>query len=250
MNQLSGPRLRITRANRHIADLESTCQSFICENPYRLLAKYDQSTGTTFVRAVLDRRLPMEVSVIIGDALHNLRSSLDHLVTEAVIANGHEPCRENAFPVSKNEAGFKQSVLTKLRGTSREFIDFVTSLKPYQEAGDGVIFPLSQLNNLDKHMAIIPVASVHTLHNVRVRSADGGIDVAIGSVPLSSNGTGEVKLVRIARPVEIHIEADAKTSFALVLHGTTILDGHPIIPTLQRFATRCLEIIDTAVLKK
>ena len=43
---------------------------------------------------------PIEWSIILGEILYNLRSALDHLVWQLVLANGQTPGRHNEFPIA------------------------------------------------------------------------------------------------------------------------------------------------------
>lgn len=47
---------------------------------------------------------PLRLGVIVGDLVHNVRSALDHLVWQLVLANAQQPTRATQFPVcSKRE---------------------------------------------------------------------------------------------------------------------------------------------------
>jgi len=82
---ITGSKLKLARANRHIRDLENLFETFICENPHRI------EVDNNSVSVVFDKAIPSESSTIIGDALHNMRSALDILVSEALRSNGNTP---------------------------------------------------------------------------------------------------------------------------------------------------------------
>jgi len=46
--------------------------------------------------------LPFDALAAAGDIVHNLRSALDHLAFQLVLAGGHTPTTETAFPVGKS----------------------------------------------------------------------------------------------------------------------------------------------------
>ena len=63
--------------------------------------------------------VPVEWSVIIGETLYNMRSALDHLIWQLVLANGHTPGRHNQFPISKDCQHWQQEKDRLLKGVSR-----------------------------------------------------------------------------------------------------------------------------------
>ena len=64
---LFGPRLKIARAKRHIADLEHLIEAFFSDNPYRIGMDNCPDTGGLRVLAEFGRPLPNDAATIIGD---------------------------------------------------------------------------------------------------------------------------------------------------------------------------------------
>ena len=75
---MTGPLLKIERAKKHISDLSSLIDSFNSRDPYRLVSDR-ASTSADDCGMIFNVReeLPEEVPLFIGDAIHNLRASLD-----------------------------------------------------------------------------------------------------------------------------------------------------------------------------
>ena len=70
--------MKLERANDHLNALHDAIKSFIESEPYRTITKFDSQTGEHVVQLKSTPVPPARLSVIVGDALFNLRSSLDH----------------------------------------------------------------------------------------------------------------------------------------------------------------------------
>src|SRR4051794_37203940 len=91
MSQLARVKLKVERAKEHIRNLESAVQAFRDTDPYGFRIEDDLQTGDKIYRIEIRRQTPDAFSLIVGDAVHNLRSALDHLARQLVIANGGVP---------------------------------------------------------------------------------------------------------------------------------------------------------------
>jgi hypothetical protein len=82
MGRIDKIRHKIERANKHIKDLDLVNRSFIDPEPYVVEPHYDPNwgdKGRTIYRVLGLPTIPDDISLITGDAIHNLRSALDHL---------------------------------------------------------------------------------------------------------------------------------------------------------------------------
>ena len=99
--------------------------------------------------------VPIEWSVRIGEILYNLRSALDHLVWQLVLANGQAPGHDNAYPIVDNEAKWPNAT-RKLRGVGQSVKKRIYSLQPFTGGMNlpfdvGMFWTLQCLCNIDKH---------------------------------------------------------------------------------------------------
>ena len=63
-----------------------------------IVAESDPNTGDQVFKFRVRAPIPVDLSLVIGDAVHNLRSALDHLAWQLVLANGQTPTTQTAYP--------------------------------------------------------------------------------------------------------------------------------------------------------
>src|SRR5258708_16555502 len=99
MDRVSRVRLKIKSAEKHIEDLEIAIQRFIGSKPYKIGAKPHPVVAiehtTLFIEEV--KPVPNDIALILGNAIHNLRSALDHLAWQLVEAGGGTPIKKTPF---------------------------------------------------------------------------------------------------------------------------------------------------------
>lgn|GEM_PF-3236227 len=103
-------------------------------------------------------RVPDSVLASLGDCIHNLRSALDHLAYNLVLASGVKPDNQVTFPVCHTETvrnkctgAEEPSLKIDVRDDIREWID---SVQPYKGTTTGKrLAVLHDLDIIDKHRA-------------------------------------------------------------------------------------------------
>jgi hypothetical protein len=91
---------------------------------------------------------------LVGDIVHNLRASLDHLACVLVRAGGGTVQRKTCFLIAESEAAFNKSVDGSLLGATQQARDAVRLLKPYS-GGSARLHQLHLLDIADKHHGIL-----------------------------------------------------------------------------------------------
>ena len=107
-----GIRLKVKRTKKHIGDLDSAMRTFIEGNPYTLAAKphpvAEIQHATLYVSDV--KSVPDDISPIIGDAVHNLRTALDYLMWQLVEAGGGAPDKSVYFPIAETAKQYQSAI--------------------------------------------------------------------------------------------------------------------------------------------
>ena len=161
-------RRKVERGESHLETLHAIIDSFIERHPDVVDTYIDSDTGekVLWLNGTLQDP-PPELSPIIGDALHNFRSALDHLMWEVVGLGGGEPIeRITQFPIFRSVEAFRASGRVKkmLKGVRPEV---QTALDRLQPGGGSDMFSemllayLDHLDIVDKHRHFNLITIVH-----------------------------------------------------------------------------------------
>lgn len=242
---LFGSKLKISRANRHIRDLESLFDSFVNDNPYRLKVNANED-GSFTVTSEFERSLPSETATIIGDTIHNLRSALDHLACDMIRQSGQEPTRYHGFPIYEKKTDFDGGITSKMKGAANKFMDFVKAQRPYRDCGGNAwVHDLSALDNDDKHIVLTPTIGVVKISNARIILPDGGITTL---TDVYVRGNGKINLIHITGIQGTpKLETDDKATLSIQLDKGTSFEGIDVVETLRQFSGGISEILNEAV---
>jgi hypothetical protein len=209
------------------------------------------------VRLRIRMNVPPHFGVMAGDSLHNLRSALNILWKAALTG----AVRREDFPISSDGEAL-ESRLQKLlrRGYAQpDVLQIIRDLKPYR-GGNETLWKLSELNNLDKHQALLVV-----------RGGLRFVRLAIGGVKFDSHGHfvedasvhGEVRSVRpqgykpgrtsisltdgqivLRLPKSLHVRLDRDPIYAVdEAFGDPPVAGEPLVETLYDFCRAVQETI-------
>jgi hypothetical protein len=150
--------VKLDRAKSHISETEISIRAFMDAKPYVVSTKRDPQSRRLVYYLSTVREPPDKLSAIIGDALQNLRSTLDHLAWQLVEANGQRPTRDTTFPIFKDAVSYQGGRTVKVTGMSVAVIQIIDELKPYA-GGNADLSRLHELNKIDKHRLLLTVGS-------------------------------------------------------------------------------------------
>ena len=159
-----GINAKIDRASDQVQTLSSDIEVFCATIRRSIVYEVDRDAGEQkWIFRGATPEVPIEWSIRVGEVLYNLRSALDHLVWQLVLANGEEPTRNNQFPILNEVDEWMNRTENKLNGVSekhRQMIRFLQPFNPFLELPvNGEIRPynaqvlrtLHDLCNIDKH---------------------------------------------------------------------------------------------------
>jgi hypothetical protein len=160
VNALAGVDLKFSRAFELVDQLERGISDYLASKPFELVEKEEPDTGALVVTVHIVRETPIEWSALVGDAIHNARSALDHLAWQLVAVSGGVP-EKSRFPFKESRTKFGDELRSAIPGTSaaiHAIRDQVRALEPWG-GGDEKLWLLHRLDIVDKHRLLIPVAS-------------------------------------------------------------------------------------------
>ena len=265
---LPGPKLKIKRAKQHIAELEAVLIAFNERRPYELIHEIDPKTGENVYRVLIKEVLPCELPTILGDIVHNLRAALDQTVCDLIRANRKQPKRGSGFPISGTRERLKSNAIGKINGVSAKARRFIERLKPYK-GGNTPLWVLHELDALDKHSGIIPVAAAHVAIAARWAlpmmfwGPDGSLRIG-GPGPDGTpmwTGFGVPDGSRLVFPLkdqsEIYrsapsgVNENMEAEIAVAFGESEIIQGEPVLETLHQiaiFVERTIAIVEKRIL--
>jgi len=150
---------KLVRAQEHLQELQTQVRRFYQKNPAKVVRQPDGSPDEFIGKVVSGVTIPGKIPMIIGDFLTNVRSSLDYLVWELVLAAKNNPTDKNMFPICTTPEAFNQQLARhRLDGVPIDAITEIQALQPHhdgQDAGGHVLAMLDQLCNINKHRRVI-----------------------------------------------------------------------------------------------
>jgi hypothetical protein len=152
-------KLKIKWADEHIRNLALLIGGYLQTKFCDFGLKKDGSTGKYKFIIEIIKAPPWQIPLIVGDAIHNLRASLDVLVCDMVRKAGHVPTTWNCLPFRDD----RQKLIDAIHGGLEQAIGnrmalvLVDKVRPFRNGGDQPLCALHDADVNDKHLLITPV---------------------------------------------------------------------------------------------
>jgi hypothetical protein len=156
---------KVDRARKHADDLEMEIRAFWDADPFEVEMVGNPLAGQGFFRVKRMAAVPECIALIAGDAAHNVRSALDHFAWAAVSPG--ERGRQTYFPVWSSSpapppAKWRKQVSQQMNGATAELIEAVQKLEAWETGRDSLLWVIHELDRVDKHRLLLPVAVAFT----------------------------------------------------------------------------------------
>ncbi|CAN5350204.1 hypothetical protein BH10PSE7_BH10PSE7_17930 [soil metagenome] len=255
-----GARLKIDRARKHVADLESAVDKFMAEKPFELLLRQDNMKEEVDVLFKEHRVIPLVLSALIGDAIHNLRSCLDHAIFALVGSKAMKPSKVQ-FPFSEYEKDF-EGILKggELALAGNKVFQAIRDLKPYGD-GNRLLHAVHAMDIQDKHRDFIlagRVVSIVADDLVKIHPAFGRVrgEGILAFTNIEGEKIWGVKTSQLSPRAQRRANAkqhgryyekssDYQPPMAICFGRGERLDGQQILPTLQDMTKVVVEALNT-----
>lgn len=146
---------KLARAEALISELRRRNLNFFKKGDFKSEIVRNPETGRQQLVATKVQAPPVSHSLIVGDILYNLRSSLDHLVHQLIVANtGAQPTyRTYEFPVFVTESQFNKNIDRLLRDVSSDGVERIKQVQPFtfERPKDTSLYNLNEMGLVDKH---------------------------------------------------------------------------------------------------
>jgi hypothetical protein len=234
-------KLKVKRADHHIAELNEILSAFLKTDFYRLSVEKDVGAGLYSLQFRTITGLPENVPVVISEIAQHLRSALDYAMCVLVVQAGGICNRQVQFPICETRKRVEEIIIKnrQIKKLTPAIIDFILDeIKPYKEGNDA-LYGLRTLNNIDKHRHLMPVTYVAALKDVTGKA--GGIHFTTCTFIVDEGR----KLNLIGMPNEFEFEGYGKPAFVVAFDRGQPFEGQAVVPTLVQLLEKVSGIIDT-----
>jgi hypothetical protein len=233
---------KLIRAHEHLQALKETVDS-LGPHPYTIEERNAQTGDRDFRLvgqadiATFRRRIPM-LSVIVGDVIHQVRSSLDHAVWQIA----QPPIeRVTAFPICADESGHRSSFygsskqpgvgLRYLKNVAGPAFEYIEAIQPYNRLGErDELWHLNELWNKDKHRALI-VLDKPTWRDTLVISTRDGRDIYDGEIKDKPKDDPDI-LLRLDATSDSIVDFNPNPPLHVTFGETGSLNGKGVVSIL------------------
>jgi hypothetical protein len=254
---LSGPRAKIRRAKKHIHEFEAARGDLVFANsthPDVILIDDYPEPDKQLYRVGLVPCVDDGVAAIAGDAIHNLRSSLDLLFTELVRERHNTPNPSEYFPTSGTREGYETRCDTQVKGRiSDDAFKLVCAAEAYPGGNGEALWRVHRLDVEDKHLILYALS-------FNLSSLSPGIPKAENFPDWVNQAMGEGMGQIFLRPAnnlfplkegdELFIGPteplkDPKFRFDVAFTQPEIVKGEPVLPTLVQMREAVESTVDS-----
>jgi hypothetical protein len=225
---------KIERANHHISDLTVYINEILCKSLFVLSIEDNPATGRPGVVCRLCD-IKSEIPLILGDAVHNLRSALDILFCDIFRHEELAITKQTMWPFRKT----KEELITALNSRFGQkhlnsgIVDLiVNSIQTYRGGKGDALYRLHDLDIEDKHKILLPTITINEIVGISYLNQNG----SVGNCRFGFGGQ-----MGWAKDVSFRADGDSPvveitnsgTAIINVLFGEGPFVGQPIVPVLH-----------------
>jgi hypothetical protein len=229
-------RLKLDRAKHHIRDLQLVFASFIRDNPDPIRIEHDAAAGMVTAR-IIDPDFPASLPLIIGDAIHNLRTALDHAMWELIRLDGGTQDRWTAFPAHRRRVDY-EAACNGIKTPRNDTRKFLISLACHEHGGGEKIYGLHILDNSDKHAIITPTVGTAMGHEISLFAESAGGEITW----LGAGGPGSRSLTA-ATTSGVKFHHNSKVALDIFFADVEFFPHRAAIPTLMHLTDAVEDVL-------
>jgi hypothetical protein len=213
---LDSARLKVERTWEHLEQFNAESRSFFQTQPYAFTAgpsKGDPEYGAIYVHT--RRQIPEHVSLVFGDAVHTLRSALDHLAYQLAFRLGTGPTRRTQWPIFDDPALFESYGSRHLEGILEPHRSRIVDMQPFKDPnGLRWLSLLHELDIADKHHNIGQLIAAPT--HAEITTPQGVIKVRNPEGPVYVKDGAEIMRFRMPDdPATAEVRMDTKFDYRI-----------------------------------
>jgi len=173
MVEFPGTRAKIERAEQHLRDIKARVGTL--EESYSATIQVNPNFGYKEIKYDLaDDRAGQDFSLIIGDALHNLKGALDYAWIATLQRHApHAIGDKTQFPIHRKSDSLESALKDAKKGLPKDLVSLMLNdIKPH-EAGHPTLWAIKELNILDKHRLLLTVFGYTSIVGLEMENEAG-----------------------------------------------------------------------------
>ena len=233
-------RLKIDRAKKHIADIEGRIGGL--PDAYTARIQLDTAARCRVVKYSLnDKRVLTDISLMVGDAVHNLKCALDYTWCETVKQLVPTAERRFAkFPVYETKEKLEIALAgAKIDGSANVgLFKFITGeIKPYS-GGNYAVWSVHRLDIRDKHRLLLPVFALASIDGLEVEDDERKL------IKINTYSTSDPPPYYVPISHGLYIKNKGQVAAEIILQNGEFADPIHIPDTLSFYAAYVLQTVE------
>jgi hypothetical protein len=239
----SSCRAKLARADEHLNMLYRETDRWGDTDPFRFV-RQSNADGSVHQFSLRFKVQPdvWRWALLLGDAMHNMRCALDHIVYAlAVRQTGQDPPendRDLAFPIcSDPEYWNTRGTQRRIAGLTEPTRAAIEKTQPYNRLKAGEWFApiwwLAQLNDIDKHRLPHITAVAAHVDDIAIDAEPGAFRALWNQGPLV-DGAPLLRLELSKPDPRMYVELNATGAVVLQLNDIRPLGVHPTLKLIRR----------------
>ncbi len=197
-------RLKVERAKKHGNDLNELLREFLNRKAYVVFVEHDPYASGDLLKVKATDTIGDDFVLVLGDALHNLRTALDYAMNEIEFRTVGKRTAYTKFPVYPTRESLVAAVNGGLKEKApKQVIDCIVDfIQPYKEGNGDAIYCLHEIDIEDKHRLLIANIELNFVRGIRIED-DGGMEHIIddwlivpgrvASLPITGNRNVKIR---------------------------------------------------------
>jgi hypothetical protein len=237
--------LKLDRTKQHIDNLEAEIAAYLRTNPYPVVTEDDPQRGKRIAKVGDEvAPIPSIIPLILGDAVHAIRSSLDHF---AYAANANPPdVTRVAFPIwSRDDVPTLEKFQAMAKGqmptASQQLLQAVCALQSYRGGNGEHLWLINRLDVIDKHRLLVTAIGSYEAVGFDAAARLRGLADWTKHLPVTmlylrpavryplEPGTE----LFIADPASFEKHEKLQFAFNVAFGEPQVVEGQPVVPTLR-----------------
>jgi hypothetical protein len=242
-------RLKVERANKHINDLYLESRTFHRSGIHNITVENNAKGSDSVLHVSVTQDISEMVLLMVGDAIHNLRSALDFVMSDIEFDTTKARDPHTVFPVRPTRKNLEDALGGGIKKKSPEAVlDFIlNSVQPYEAGYGSALWGLNALDIEDKHRLLIAKKNAAVVRNIHCIDSRGERFI-IDEWAIRRDGSTHIYCIGHS---DVKVTHKGTATFGIVFGDGMPFYGRPVLPTLRdlsHFVSRTIDSIERVFL--